>query len=172
MNTGRPGTSARDRLEPLRQRLAERLESLQLPEHGGASANLIQLEARPGCRPMATCCELKEAQIRLGLHTFGTLPGSAGTGRELLLALARPPQAGLPGLTQALAQDLRPAIRSLGRSEEDSLAAGCRQAGACRPLGRPCGAAIAGLRHVGDGVALLEPRALEPGSQQACGTAA
>merc|ERR1712185_566385 len=48
-------------------------------------------------------CELKEAQIRTGLHRLGTRP-SAGAELELLIALARPPSREGPGLTQALAR--------------------------------------------------------------------
>ncbi|MFS8884974.1 cobaltochelatase subunit CobN [Synechococcus sp. H70.2] len=49
-------------------------------------------------------CELKESQIRDGLHIFGRTP----TGEQLvdlLLALARYPGAGQLGLTQAIARD-------------------------------------------------------------------
>ena len=53
-------------------------------------------------------CELKEMQIRDGLHVFGAAP--AGTQRSaLLVALARLPRGGEPGdasLTRALADDL------------------------------------------------------------------
>ena len=46
-------------------------------------------------------CELKEAQIRTGLHRLGTRP-SPEAEQELLIALARPPSREGPGLTQAL----------------------------------------------------------------------
>ncbi len=49
-------------------------------------------------------CELKEAQIRGGLHIFGDCP----TGellRDLLIAISRYPGANRLGLTQAIAQD-------------------------------------------------------------------
>ncbi len=82
----------------LREQLAERLQHLQLP--GLASDLDQQLEQADGY-----LCELKEAQIRLGLHTYGTLPDPPLLA-ELLLCLARAPQSGLPGLTQALARDL------------------------------------------------------------------
>lgn len=50
-------------------------------------------------------CELKEAQIRDGLHIFGRCPEGEQL-RDLLIAIARFPSGGLPGLTQALAEDL------------------------------------------------------------------
>ena len=50
-------------------------------------------------------CELKEAQIRGGLHIFGQLP-EAEKLLDLLVALHRLPQQNILGITQAIAQDL------------------------------------------------------------------
>jgi len=50
-------------------------------------------------------CELKEAQIRDGLHIFGQCPEQKQL-RDLIIAIARSPSYGRIGLTQALAQDL------------------------------------------------------------------
>lgn len=50
-------------------------------------------------------CELKEAQIRDGLHILGKAPESAQL-VDLLIALQRIPAAGEKGITQALAADL------------------------------------------------------------------
>ncbi|WP_017327027.1 cobaltochelatase subunit CobN [Synechococcus sp. PCC 7336] len=49
-------------------------------------------------------CELKEAQIRDGLHILGQYPAGR-QGIDLLVALARFPGAGQVGLTQAIARD-------------------------------------------------------------------
>lgn len=49
-------------------------------------------------------CELKEAQIRDGLHIFGRCPQGRQL-RDLVVALTRHPAGGQPGLTRALAQD-------------------------------------------------------------------
>ncbi|MGL5832382.1 MAG: cobaltochelatase subunit CobN, partial [Waterburya sp.] len=49
-------------------------------------------------------CELKEAQIRDGLHIFGQCPDGEQL-RDLIIAIARSPSYGRLGLTQALAQD-------------------------------------------------------------------
>lgn len=49
-------------------------------------------------------CELKEAQIRDGLHIFGQCPEGEQL-RDLVLAIARHPAPGRPGLTRAIAQD-------------------------------------------------------------------
>ena len=49
-------------------------------------------------------CELKEAQIRDGLHVFGQCPDGSQL-RDLIIAIARSPSYGRLGLTQALAKD-------------------------------------------------------------------
>ena len=50
-------------------------------------------------------CELKEAQIRDGLHIFGKCPQGEQL-RDLIVAIARSPGINRLGITQALAQDL------------------------------------------------------------------
>ncbi|MBJ7901594.1 MAG: cobaltochelatase subunit CobN [Cyanobacteria bacterium RI_101] len=50
-------------------------------------------------------CQLKEAQIRDGLHIFGACPQGSLL-KDLLLAIARAPQGDYLGITQALALDL------------------------------------------------------------------
>ncbi|KJH72875.1 cobaltochelatase subunit CobN [Aliterella atlantica] len=49
-------------------------------------------------------CELKEAQIRDGLHIFGQCPQGRQL-RDLIVAIARQPSNGRIGLTRAIAQD-------------------------------------------------------------------
>ncbi len=49
-------------------------------------------------------CELKEAQIRDGLHIFGQCPQGQQL-RDLVVALSRHPSRSHPGLTRAIAQD-------------------------------------------------------------------
>jgi cobaltochelatase CobN len=49
-------------------------------------------------------CELKEAQIRDGLHIFGQCPEGRQL-RDLIVAIARHPGTGRLGLTRAIAQD-------------------------------------------------------------------
>ena len=164
-----------DRCAALRQTLERDLNQLELPQAG---ANLEErLEAADGY-----LCELKEAQIRLGLHTFGTLPPLERLA-ELLLCLARAPQAGLPGLTQALALDLGLELDPWGALEEDRLAEADRdrlaallatgQLGVAHRRQRSDAAPQRGvdaeplaastprsLRRVGDAVEVLEAEAL------------
>ncbi|MBD2465134.1 cobaltochelatase subunit CobN [Oscillatoria sp. FACHB-1407] len=49
-------------------------------------------------------CELKEAQIRDGLHIFGQCPQGRQL-RDLIVAIARHPGSNRPGLTRAIAQN-------------------------------------------------------------------
>ncbi|MBD0388671.1 MAG: cobaltochelatase subunit CobN, partial [Nostoc sp. C3-bin3] len=49
-------------------------------------------------------CELKEAQIRDGLHIFGQCPQGRQL-RDLIVAIARIPNRHSPGITRAIAQD-------------------------------------------------------------------
>ncbi len=65
-------------------------------------------------------CELKEAQIRTGLHTFGLSP-SAAAEAELLLAIARFPGPGRLGLGRAIAKDLGIHLDPLTAREADPL---------------------------------------------------
>ncbi|KYC36406.1 cobalamin biosynthesis protein CobN [Scytonema hofmannii PCC 7110] len=51
-------------------------------------------------------CELKEAQIRDGLHIFGQCPSGEQL-RDLIVAIARNPSVGRLGLTRAIAKDLQ-----------------------------------------------------------------
>ncbi|WP_216903019.1 cobaltochelatase subunit CobN [Synechococcus sp. CCY 9618] len=143
-----------ERASLLRDRLGDLLEGLRLPAggSGGRQSPLDGLEARLEAAD-GYLCELKEAQIRLGLHTFGTLPPE-GLLAELLLCLARAPQAGQPGLTQALAEDLGLDLDPWADPEETPLSTADRLRLA--PHGEPGQA----LRHGGDAVALLEDRAL------------
>jgi cobaltochelatase CobN len=146
-----------ERAMPLRQKLADQLGTLNLAPL--AEDLDSALDAADGY-----LCELKEAQIRLGLHTFGTLP-DAQRSCELLLCLARAPQAGLHGLTQALALDHGLGFDPWADPEEQALAPADRQR-LLQLQGQdngPSGAAA--LRKVGDGVAWLEAQALDLISQ-------
>ncbi|MFM9109941.1 MAG: cobaltochelatase subunit CobN, partial [Prochlorococcaceae cyanobacterium] len=139
-----------ERLPRLLERLAPLLERLQLPLALGRGSLEERLEAADGY-----LCELKEAQIRLGLHTYGALPAAAALA-ELALALARAPRPGAPGLTQALALDLQLPFDPWSEPEERLLSP-AEQAGCSALGGHPS------LRRVGDGVERLEAQALELG---------
>jgi len=146
-----------ERALPLRQKLADQLAALNLAPM--AEDLDAALDAADGY-----LCELKETQIRLGLHTYGTLP-DAQRSCELLLCLARAPQAGLVGLTQALAQDLGLGFDPWADPEEQPLDSEDRQRLLQLQVDRTSLNGAAALRTVGDGVAWLEAQALELISQ-------
>jgi cobaltochelatase CobN len=76
-------------------------------------------------------CEIKEAQIRDGLHVLGRLPeGEPLT--DLLLALVRIDNGDIPGLTRALATDLGYDHAALS---QDPAASAPPQAASCRTCG-------------------------------------
>ena len=137
-----------ERSVALRRELQQLLDGLEMPL-GAASDLDARLDAADGY-----LCELKEAQIRLGLHTYGTLP-DAGALAELLLCLARPPQVGLPGLPQALARDLGLDHDPWADGEEALLSPADR-----RRLQAAGAVAALQMRHGGDATAWLEQRAL------------
>jgi len=148
-----------DRTELLRPQLESLLADLELPSapaaepFGEPPMRSDPLEARLEAAD-GYLCELKEAQIRLGLHVYGQLPEGEALA-ELLLALARSPQDGHPGLTQALAQDL-----GLDLDPWSDLEEGVMAPQDCLRLQSWQRGASHGLRRVGDGVALLEGEAL------------
>ncbi len=94
------------RLAPLRERILEIAAASGL-DHDLGLAGLAPDEAL--ARIDGHLCELKEMQIRDGLHVFGTSPAGA-LRSELLLALLRTArgdgQGGNAGILQALAADL------------------------------------------------------------------
>ena len=131
-----------ERAEGLRQRALGQLAQLELP--CGASDD--PLDAAEGY-----LCELKEAQIRTGLHRFGELPAPAQL-QELLACLARPPVPGGLGLTQALARDHGLQLDPWADEEGDALQESDRDR--LEALGCPT------PRRVGDAVSWLEASAV------------
>jgi cobaltochelatase CobN len=77
-------------------------------------------------------CELKEAQIRDGLHIFGNCPNGRQL-RDLIVAIARHPNRHHSGLTRAIAQDLGwdfdPLVDNPIQTFENLWAVPCRNVG-------------------------------------------
>ncbi|MHB8295585.1 MAG: cobaltochelatase subunit CobN [Acidimicrobiales bacterium] len=72
-------------------------------------------------------CELKDAQIRGGLHVLGEAP--SGTALvDMVLAIMRAPQGGVPSLRALVAADMSVELDGAGRAEVDAVEAGCRRA--------------------------------------------
>ncbi|MGC9962693.1 MAG: cobaltochelatase subunit CobN [Acidimicrobiales bacterium] len=70
-------------------------------------------------------CELKDAQIRGGLHILGRPPESEAL-VDLVLALTRLPQGAVPSLRAGVAEQLGIDVATAGRVEVDRLEAACR----------------------------------------------
>jgi cobaltochelatase CobN len=94
------------RMVGLQQKIVELLANSNLKEDFGITAN--ELQQRFGDTVLnhldRSLCELKEAQIRDGLHILGCCP-SGDQLRDLIISIARHPQAGRLGLTKAIALD-------------------------------------------------------------------
>ncbi|MEL6470187.1 MAG: cobaltochelatase subunit CobN [Cyanobacteria bacterium J06623_4] len=77
-------------------------------------------------------CELKEAQIRDGLHIFGLPPQGEQT-RDLIVAIARHPNAKHVGLSRAIAQawdlDIDPLTADVLQPYDDNNLQDCRHVG-------------------------------------------
>ena len=135
------------RSETLRSAILTQLSRSELSDVLAAGDAADPLDAADGY-----LCELKEAQIRTGLHRFGSLPETEALA-ELLACLARPPQEGGLGLTQALALDAALQLDPWSDPEESPL----------EPVDQERLLAL-GLRHprvCGDAIAWLEDQALD-----------
>ncbi|MEB3231593.1 MAG: cobaltochelatase subunit CobN [Leptolyngbyaceae bacterium] len=99
-------------------------------------------------------CELKEAQIRDGLHIFGQCPKGRQL-RDLVVAIARQPDTQRQGLTRAIAQDwgwaIDPLTDDLGQAITDMGGEDAGEMGGDDQGDR--------LRTVGDAVERLEAEA-------------
>jgi cobaltochelatase CobN len=151
-------------LDPTRQRaIQERILALvqttQL--HQDLSIEINGIEQGKGLDSFLTkadsyLCELKEAQIRDGLHILGDCPQGRQL-RDLLVALARYPGAGKQGLTQAIALDWQLDFDPLQTDAADRLS----ELDRARILIH-CPEELTqtvSLRLVGDGIAVLEEQA-------------
>ncbi len=109
------------RLKIISDRITQLVRQTQLDRDLGISA--IDANSLPEflTRADGYLCELKEAQIRDGLHIFGQCPQGTQL-RDLILAIARSPSFNRLGLTTAIAQDLsldfNPLTANLGQSFE------------------------------------------------------
>jgi cobaltochelatase CobN len=94
------------RMEALQNKILELLKRSNLQEDLGIG--LTELRERFGDKVLnhldRSLCEIKEAQIRDGLHVLGCCP-TGDQLRDLVVAIARHPQAGRKGLLRALAID-------------------------------------------------------------------
>ncbi len=149
------------RLPVIRDRLLALITTTQIDQDLGLTlAGDRSLEQLAGfCnRADGYLCELKEAQIRDGLHILGQCPAGQQL-QDLLIALARSPGPDRLGLTQAIASDWRLSFDPLTAELGDQLIAEDREVLA-QNLGKVASGAGA-YRTVGDAVAHLEAQASE-----------
>ncbi|NJR49157.1 MAG: cobaltochelatase subunit CobN [Leptolyngbyaceae cyanobacterium CSU_1_3] len=94
------------RLKLVRDRLSELILQENLHQDLGIEASLLDDSTLATFLKTADgyLCELKEAQIRDGLHIFGQCPQGRQL-RDLIIAIARNPHADRQGLTRAIAHD-------------------------------------------------------------------
>lgn len=99
------------RMKALREKIVEVLAASNLDEDLGIRLSPDLLKQGWDCFEEQvltyldrSLCELKEAQIRDGLHILGQCPSGEQL-RDLIIAIARHPQAGRMGLTRAIAAD-------------------------------------------------------------------
>ncbi|WP_013325393.1 cobaltochelatase subunit CobN [Gloeothece verrucosa] len=100
-------------------------------------------------------CELKEAQIRDGLHIFGQCP----QGKQLinlLIAIARSPSFNRIGITQALAQDLNLDLDPLSPSPSNPFSLSLSLPWLRGAVGEQLGAKLQQNRTQGDIIETLE----------------
>ena len=138
----------------LRLELDALLAALHLDTDGDLDQRLEQADGY--------LCELKEAQIRTGLHCYGVAPEPQQR-LELLLALARCPRCDQPGLTQAMALDLGLELDPWTSEESAALSGQDRQRLNLPATARCAGDAMAMLEDWA--LALLEGQSTAPGSR-------
>ncbi|GAB4379104.1 MAG: cobaltochelatase subunit CobN [Elainellaceae cyanobacterium] len=104
-------------------------------------------------------CELKEAQIRDGLHIFGQCPQGRQL-RDLIVAIARHPGRGRLGLTRAIAKDWQlefdPLTANLGQLFKEQEQVWEREQTKSQPNSQP---KLQACRTLGDVVEQLEQEA-------------
>jgi cobaltochelatase CobN len=100
------------RLKIIGDRLTELITQTQLHQDLGINPSDKESIAQFLSVADGYLCELKEAQIRDGLHIFGECPQDTLL-HNLILAIARSPRFNRLGFTQALAQDLNLEINPL-----------------------------------------------------------
>jgi cobaltochelatase CobN len=92
------------RLNVISGRITKLVQQEKLDEDLGINPNDTQTLTQFLSIADGYLCELKEAQIRDGLHIFGQCPRGEQL-RDLIIAIARSPSYNRMGLTQALAKD-------------------------------------------------------------------
>ena len=154
------------RLSLIRDRIAKLILQEHLHQDLGLETNTVQNpQADIQTQIDGYLCELKEAQIRDGLHIFGQCPQGRQL-RDLIVSIARQPGPGRLGLTRAIAQDWQLDLDPL----TDAPTQPWQWGEDLRPLERTTGKpelehqenrtlAVKDCRHIGDVIEILEQQA-------------
>ena len=112
------------RLEIISDRITKLVKQENLDEDLGINPTDTQTLAQFLSVADGYLCELKEAQIRDGLHIFGQCPQQEQL-RDLIIAIARSPSYNRIGLTQALAKDFGLDFDPLLGADNNNVGANC-----------------------------------------------
>ena len=149
------------RLNIIGDRITELVRQENLAEDLGINPTDTQTLAQFLSVADGYLCELKEAQIRDGLHILGQCPQGEQL-RDLIIAIARSPSQGRLGITQALAKDFGLDFDPLSGADNGDVGAICQS-----PLQKSAGwqdnylKQFKQARNEGDIIAVLEEIAIE-----------
>jgi cobaltochelatase CobN len=132
--------------------ICDRIQQLVLKENLASDLKLVNAKELAINKIDGYLCELKEAQIRDGLHILGKCPTERQL-RDLIVAIARHPNRHHIGLTRAIAQDLGLDFDPLTEDFTTQLS-NCSREILQAKFQRLC-------RTVGDAVEVLETRAAQ-----------
>jgi cobaltochelatase CobN len=144
------------RLPMIRDRLLSLLKTTQLHQDLGLAEVTDQSIQNFLSVADGYLCELKEAQIRDGLHILGECPQDQQL-RDLIISIARAPSYEQRGLTQALAEDLELDFNPLTESLQTPFRLSTETVSICQAI--KAEVLLAGLRKcliVGDVIEQLE----------------
>lgn len=140
-------------LDPKRlPEICDRIQQLVLKENLASDLKLVNAKELAINKIDGYLCELKEAQVRDGLHILGKCPTERQL-RDLIVAIARHPNRHHIGLTRAIAQDLGLDFDPLTEDFTTQLS-NCSREILQAKFQRLC-------RTVGDAVEVLETRAAQ-----------
>ena len=149
------------RLNIISDRITKLVQQENLDRDLGIKPNETQTLAQFLSVADGYLCELKEAQIRDGLHIFGQCPQGEQL-RDLIIAIARSPSYNRIGLTQALAKDFGLDFDPLLGIDDNDVGAN-----GCSPLQELAGwknnyeQRFKQAKNKGDAIAILESIAIE-----------
>ena len=148
------------RLKIVSDRITELVRQENLDEDLGINPTDTQTLAQFLSVADGYLCELKEAQIRDGLHIFGRCPEGEQL-RDLIIAIARSPSYNRIGLTQALAKDFGLDFDPLLGADNNVGANCCSPSPEIAQWNDNYFQRLKKARNIGDAIAILEEIAIE-----------